>query len=220
MRTETQTAAPPNGRTQGRAATRDMTLTGPSARRARIPELLVGVAIVVGSALAVVLWHSNSTQREAAIALTNSVERGHVITAADLEVVHIGTDDAVAYLPPSRSSEVIGRTAVADLAAGTLVTPGAVANLPTLAAGEGVVGLALDPGQYPAGDLSPGDVANVVRPGEGESGVIAEATVVYSVEDLGAPGRRFISLRTSEADANAVAAAAESGPVRLVLVGS
>ena len=87
-------------------------------------------------------------------------------------------------------------------------------------AGEGVVGLALEPGQFPAMAIAPGDVVNVVAPGDGgDETLLAEAAVVFAVEDLGGQGRRFISLRTSEGEANRVAAAAESGPVRLVLVG-
>lgn len=182
--------------------------------------MLIGAAIVVGFALAAVLWHSNSTQREAALALASDVERGEAITAADLEVVYLGTDDPIARLAPSQSVEVIGRVAVADLEAGTLVTTANVLDLPTLAAGDGVVGLALDPGQYPAGRLSPGDLVNVVVPGEAEGAPIAESALVFAVEDLGGQGRRFISLQTSEDAANRIAAAAEAGPVRLVLVGA
>lgn len=220
MQTDTRTAASSNGHT-GRDGVRDMALeAAPTSRRARIPELLVGLAFVVGFALAALVWHANSTQRDAALALATEVERGETITAGHLEVVYLGTDDVVARLDPSRSVDIIGRVAVADLEAGTLVTTSNVVDLPALGPGEGVVGLALDPGQYPAGPLSPGDIVNVVVPGDADSLVIAEAATVFSVEDLGGQGRRFISLRAPEDDANTVAAAAESGPVRLVLVGA
>lgn len=220
MSTRTDTAATPS--TNGRGRTddvRDMSLQPPpSARRVRIPELLIGAAIVVGFALAAVLWHSNSTQREPALALAADVERGDAISASDLEVVYLGTDDPIARLAPSESVDVIGRVAVADFQAGTLITSANVLDLPALAPGDGVVGLALDPGQYPAGRLSPGDVVNVVVPGDAEDGPIAESAVVFAIEELGGQGRRFISLQTSEEAANRIASAAEAGPVRLVLV--
>ncbi len=114
---------------------------------------------------------------------------------------------------------MIGQVAISDMAAGTLITRASVSEVAALAPGEGVVGLALEPGQFPAGHLAPGDVVNVVAPGDTDGDLLAEAAVVYSVEELGGQGRKFVSLRTSEADANRVAAAAESGPVRLVLVG-
>ncbi len=219
-RTDAPTTPSTNGHGRG-SDVRDMAVQAPhGGRRVRVPELLIGAAIVVGFALAAVLWHSNSTQREAALALASDVERGEAITAADLEVVYLGTDDPIARLAPSQSAEVIGRVAVADLEAGTLVTTANVLDLPTLAVGDGVVGLALDPGQYPAGRLSPGDLVNVVVPGEAEAAPIAESALVFAVEDLGGQGRRFISLQTSEDAANRIAAAAEAGPVRLVLVGA
>lgn len=199
---------------------RDLTLEPPEARRrVRVPELLVGAALTVGFALAAVLWQANSTQREAALALATDVDRGDTITADDLRVVYLGTDDLVVRLAPAESVRVIGQVAIGDMPAGTLITRANVSEIAALAPGEGVVGLALDPGQFPAGRLAPGDVVNVVAPGDTAGQLLAEAAVVYSVEELGGQGRKFVSLRASEADANRVAAAAESGPVRLVLVG-
>lgn len=219
MKTVTPGQVKDNGHAPtGRA--RDLTLEPPEARRrVRIPELLVGAALTVGFALAAVLWQANSTQREAALALAADVDRGDTITAADLRVVYLGADDAVVRLAPSESVKVIGQVAIGDMPAGTLVTRANVTEVAALAPGEGVVGLGLDPGQFPAGRLAPGDVVNVVAPGDTDGQLLAEAAVVYAIEELGGQGRKFVSLRASEADANRVAAAAESGPVRLVLVG-
>ena len=220
MKTGTTDTATRTNSHRRRGAVRDPALeAAPTARRVKIPELLLGLALTVGFALAALVWHANSTQRDPALALAAGVERGDRITAEDLEVVYLGTDDPVARLDPSRSVDVIGRVAAADLEAGTLITGSNVVDLPSLEPREGVVGLALDPGQYPAGRLSPGDLVNVVVPGEELAVVIAESAVVFSVEDLGGQGRKFVSLQAGEEDANRVASAAESGPVRLVLVG-
>lgn len=219
MKTATPTQVKDNGSApSGRV--RDLSLEPPGARRrVRVPELLVGAALTVGFALAAVLWQANSTQREPVLALAADVDRGDIITAEDLHVVYIGTDDLVVRLAPAESVRVIGQVAISDMAAGTLITRANVSEVAALAPGEGVVGLALEPGQFPAGHLAPGDVVNVVAPGDTDGDLLAEAAVVYSVEALGGQGRKFVSLRASEADANRVAAAAESGPVRLVLVG-
>ena len=151
--------------------------------------------------------------------MATAVDRGDSITAKDLRVVYLGKDDRVVRLAPSESVRVIGQVAIGDMPAGTLITRANVTEVASLAPGEGVVGLALDPGQFPAGRLAPGDVVNVVAPGDTDGHPLAEAAVVYSVERLGGQGRKFVSLRASEADANRVAAAVEKGPVRLVLVG-
>ena len=203
-------------------------LEAPSSRRGRLPELAIGVVLMVGFALAAVLWHLSSTSKDPVLALAADVERGAVIEAADLRVVYIASDEPLSHLPESASATVVGRIATTDLEAGTLVTRSQVTERVALAPGDGVVGLALDPGQFPALGLLPGDRVNVVTAppadapdGDGEdAAVLAEGGEVFAVEDLGNQGRQFVSLRTSEADANRVASAAERAPVRLVLVGS
>lgn len=200
----------------------------PPGRRTRIPELVVGVALMVGFALAAVLWHMSTTDKQAALALGGPVSRGHVIEASDLRVVYLASDDPIAHLGRSDGAAVIGRVALSDLPAGTLLNRGSVAPRVTIGADEGVVGLALDPGQVPATELLPGDLVNVIaglaegaggaQTFGGQTSVLASRAAVYAVGDLGTQGRRFVSVKLAEADANRVAAAAERGPVRLVLV--
>lgn len=195
-------------------------------RRSRVPELAIGVVLMVASALGAVLWHMSSTSKEPVLALAAEVERGEAIEAADLRVTYLESDDPIAHLPESASASVIGRIAVADLDAGTILTPSQLTERSTLGSGDGVVGLALDPGQFPALGLLPGDRVNVVAGGtaadaEGdEQLVLAGGAEVFAVEELGNQGRQFISLRMPQDDANRVAAAAERRPLRLVLVGS
>lgn len=201
----------------------------PSTRqRGRLPELVIGIIVMVAFALGAVLWHSSATERSAVLALVGDVERGDTITATDLRVIYVASDDPIAHVRQEDSAAVVGRIATTDLEAGTLVTRSLVADRVALGEGDGVVGLALDPGQFPALGLLPGDRVNVVSAepvaqldGEGGSSpVLARGGEVFAVEDLGGQGRQLVSLRMSEDDANWVAAAAERGPVRLVLVGS
>jgi hypothetical protein len=205
-------------------------IEAPPRRRARLPEVALGVLLMVGFSLAAVLWHMSATERVPVLALAGEVARGEVIEPGDLLVVYLGADQPVAHLPRGAAGELVGRVAVADLPAGTVLTRSHVVARSPLGPGDGVVGLALDPGQFPAMGLVPGDVVNVVtaaptgapdeaQAGEGSAGVLARRAEVYAVEPLGTQGRLFVSLRMPEAVANAVAAAAEGGPVRLVLVG-
>lgn len=204
-------------------------LDPPNTRRTRLPELALGLAMMIGFALTAVLWHMNSTEKQPALALSRSVDRGQVIEAADLRIVYLASDDRIAHLGKDEAATVIGRIAVSDLPKGILVTRANVADRVVLGAEEGVVGLALDPGQVPAPVLVPGDLVNVVAGGPGgESSppgaaaaneVLASGATVFAIETLGTQGRKFVSLKLPEADANRVAAAAQRGPVRLVLVG-
>lgn len=206
------------GRTSG---VRDLSVEpAAGARRVRIPEMAVGAALVVGCALAAVIWQANATQRGAALALLGDVQRGEMISDEDVGVVYVSADRTLAWLTPGERSEVVGHAAVADLVSGTLLARSHVSD-ETVPDDEGVVGFALEPGQYPTERIAPGDTVNIVALTNTEIGtaVIAEDAAVYSVEALAGESRLLISVRTDKESANRIAQAAERGAVRLVLVG-
>ena len=206
-------------------------------RRARLPEVVVGVGMAVAFALGAVLWHLSSTERLPALALSRPVQRGAVIKSRDLRVVYLPRDGAIAHLDRADAGKVLGRLARTDLPAGTLITPASVDTGRSLGAGEGVVGLSLAPGQVPVGELAPGDLVDVVSasasdpaqpavPGDAavvaepaQAGTVASGATVYAVGEEGVQSKRVVSIRLPKDDANRVAAAAERGEVRLVLVG-
>lgn len=210
----TQLGPSGNGR-QGAAPLR----VEPPRRKAQVPQLLVAVFLVaVGALLAVVLF-SRAAAREPVLALTHPVERGQVVTADDLMVVYVASDDPIVTLGSEELSRVVGLTAVADLQAGTILTFADFVSGNKLAAGEAVVGLALSPGEYPIPNLAPGDEVDVVvtDPADGVARVIASA-VVFDIVELGTQGERFVSLQVSDSVSAEVAAAAAADRVRLVLV--
>ena len=163
------------------------------------------------------LFNAASVQRTPVLALASDVQRGQVLEVEHLQVVHVGTDDVLAWTPSDRSDLLVGRAAVTDLAAGTLVTVDQVAEGSTLTPGAGVVGLALAPGQYPTPRLAIGDLVSIMEVSD-ELAVLVEAAEVVGIEPVGTQGQRFISLQTGETDASVVAQAAATGEVRLVLI--
>jgi hypothetical protein len=189
----------------------------PAVRRVRVPQLGLGVVLAGLAAVGFVVFNAASVQRAPVLALAADVQRGQVLEVDDLQVVHVGTDDVLALTPADRSDLLVGRAVVTDLAAGTLLTADQVAAGSTLTPGAGVVGLALAPGQYPMPGLAIGDLVSVVEVSD-ELAVLVEAAEVVGVEPVGTQGQRFISLLTGEADATAVAQAAATGEVRLVLI--
>lgn len=199
----------------------------PPGRRVRRTEVVVGLVVILVFALGAVLLHLRTVDRTPALAVVGSVERGETLSASDIKVVYISSDDPLARLGESQLTQVVGQVALVDLAPGTLLSRSVVAERPALDAGEGVVGLSLDPGGYPAFGLAPGDQVSVVRTadpaavdGNGESAadvVLSRDATVFAVEEL-ASDRRLVSIVAPEADAEAVAAASGSGSLRLVLV--
>ena len=196
----------------------------PPRRRVQVPQLLIAVFLVAVSALAAVVLFSQAAAREPILALANPVERGQVIASDDLMVVHVATDDPITSLSSEAAAGLVGLTAVADLEPGTILTPAHFVSRSLLDAGEGVVGLALAPGEYPTPLLAPGDVVDVVVTNRGlEQGGVAPDTVVgsavvFDVAELGTQEERFISLRMPAEAAAEVAVAAAVDRVRLVLV--
>ena len=189
----------------------------PAVRRVRVPQLVLGVLLAGLAALAFVLFNAATVQRTPVLALASDVQRGQVLAVEDLQVVHVGTDDVLALTPADRSDLLVGRAAVTDLAAGTLLTTDQVAAGAALTPGAGVVGLALAPGQYPTPRLAIGDLVSVVEVSDGLT-VLVEAAEVVGIEPVGTQGQRFISLQSGESDASVVAQAAATGEVRLVLI--
>jgi hypothetical protein len=139
-------------------------------------------------------------------------------------VVYVGTDDLISSVASDQLSTLVGLTAVTDLESGTIVTPAYFVVRSVLEPGEGVVGLALSPGEYPTLRLAPGDLVDVVRTGAVEAdaadggAVLAAGAEVFDVAALGSQGQRFVSLRMPAEAAAEVARAAADGRVRLVLV--
>ncbi len=195
-------------------------------RKVVVPQLLIGVFLVAVSALVAVVLFSRVAARDPVLALAQPVERGQVIGADDLMVVYLATDDPITTLDSDAVSGLVGLTAVADLDAGTILTPAHFVSRSLLDVGEAVVGLSLAPGEYPTPLLAAGDRVDVVVvsdrisvEGNVATGrVIVASAEVFDIAELGTQGGRFISLRIPEDFAAGVAAAAAADQVRLVLV--
>jgi hypothetical protein len=190
-----------------------------------LPQVAIGLLVTLGFALAALLVHLGSVSRVPALAVAGDVDRGDVITESDVSVIHIATEGGVTHLGQADIGRVVGQTALVDLRAGTLLTADVVADGAGLDEGQGIVGMLLDPGQYPVSGITAGDRVHVVRSAsevpeaESESGdpVIARGATVSAVEELSGD-QRLVTIVADEADAAAVAAAAGSESLRLVMV--
>jgi hypothetical protein len=188
----------------------------------RVPEVAIGLVVTVVFALGAVLWHLSTVEKVPALAASSPIERGELIDSSDVRVIYVSSDDALARLDSSQINRVVGSVAVVDLAAGTLFTPSVVAEASAIDVGEGVVGLSLEPGAYPARGLAPGDRVNVVRAAnvadlDAEPTVVARNATVFAIDELSSD-QLLVSVLTTEGAAEMVAASAGAGGLRLVLV--
>jgi SAF domain len=202
-----------------------------SPRRQRLPELAVGVVLVVGCALAALLLAAGDRDRTPVVALSSDVSRGDVVTADDLTTVYVESDSSIATTPAGDRDVLVGLAALSDLPSGALVTPDQLAQpVEVLDAGAGTVGVSLEAGQLPSLRLAPGDEVAVVAGGDAgtgrSSGSVVDSGDVVAVEELtadaqqGGQRRWWVAIRASEDEAEALAGAVAGGArVQLVLVG-
>lgn len=197
-------------------------------RRPRTSWIALGLLVLVGFGLIGAITVARVAGREPVLALAQSIERGEQLTAAHLAVVNVGTDDMVTLVAASDRGDLLGLTATAGLEAGTLVTRSQFAEGPTVAAGFSVLGLALEPGEYPTATLRPGDHVVVVRtpattPLDREndgSAVLVEAAEVFAIETLSETAHTvMVSIVAPEGAVPDIASAAAADRIRLALVG-
>lgn len=192
----------------------------PGGRRIQLPQLTVALLLVGLSALVAVVLFSQAAARQPVIAVASDLVRGDVVGVEDLQVVYVGSDDPIVTIPESEMGSLVGLSVVADLAAGTILTPAHLVTRSGLADDEGVVGVALSPGEYPSARLAVGDRVSVVDtdPADGGVEVLVSEAVIFDISELGSQGVRFVSLSLSTEAAGRVADAAADGRVRLILV--
>jgi hypothetical protein len=205
------------------------------ASRSRFPEIALGMLLISGFGLGGLWWQLSSGSPTPVIALAVDVSRGEVVDLEDLQLVHLRSDDPLNVLGEHDSGLVVGRVALSDMAAGTLITADDVTGGSDLEPGAGVAGLSLSAGEYPSLAMRAGDVVAVVlTPGASDASaveggrdaileaagdqVLVERAVVVEVAEVGNQGLVFTSLAMSEAEAVLVARAASLDRVRLVEV--
>lgn len=203
---------------------------GRGRRPVRVPWIVLGVLIIAGCALTAAVWAGRVAQRSPVLVLARPVEHGQLLAVEDLSTVSVAVDGQVALIPAAAAEELVGRAAAGALPAGTLLTEQMVTSDPGLAVDDRVVGLALDPGEYPTSVLRPGDEVMVLRTpppatggGEelGAAAVLVPRATVYAVQPLDeASTSVLVSVLVDESSAAPIAAAASQDRVRLVLAGS
>lgn len=186
--------------------------------RRNLRWVLIGVLAICLGGLGSAVLYSSVSDATAVLRVNRTIYRGEVIGAADLGPVNVGTHLGVVTVPAEAAAELIGKTALTDLAEGSLLTPTSIGE-PQLAAGESRLGLKLNPGQVPVSPLPAGTpvvLVPITAANDGEaSGASYRATVAVAPSML-ADGSTSIEVTVGNADSDEVARLAAAG--RLVVV--
>lgn len=200
---------------------RQRTVRAPKLRRRGLAGISLAV-IAVAVLGNVMLIQSVTTTTPVLAVAGDTIHRGELITEADLAVVDITTDPALQTIPSSDLDTVVGQRASTDVAAGALLTPGALTTSFPPAEGEALVGLAVLPNQLPALQLLPGDQILIVDTPRSNDDPPTDpppqslATVV-TVGELDETGHHRIDVVVPAQDAAILAARAATGRIAIVL---
>ncbi len=204
----------------------------PARPRERKPALAaLAVLLILGGALASMSLVLRSGQTVAAIGIARSVARGERISLSAMHQVQVART-GVDYVPWEQRNQVTRYYAAVPLVPRSLLAHAQVSISQGAKSGQVVVGLALKPGQLPAGQLRAGDtvrvyavVASASAQNSGttsQSKLLAEAARVYSVRngDEASIGESTVqmSIVVTEDEAGPVTQAAANGNVALVLI--
>jgi hypothetical protein len=194
-------------------------------RRARRQGLLLApVLMILGAAGALWLAAQGGGQIEV-IALAAPVERGQIVAETDLAVVRLSAEGGQVRLatPATAQRDLVGKAALVDMPAGTLLTPEMVAAGTPGSAGV-AVGVRVAADAMPAPVLRSGEWVQVVGtdPAAGQATVLAPSVEVLSVapattEATGGRADTVVYLSVPpESAAQVAAAAATDNGVRLL----
>lgn len=138
-------------------------------RGRRSPRLiLIGIlAMCLGGLGAAVLYQQSTTSHRVLIS-TRTVLRGEVIKESDLRITEIA-GAPIPAVDAHRLREVVGQTALLDIAEGSIVGPSSYGQV-TVNAGTSQLGLRLTAGRVPVRELPAGTPVRII-------GVAAKADV-------------------------------------------
>ncbi|MFI6688400.1 SAF domain-containing protein [Streptomyces sp. NPDC050485] len=205
-------------------------ITQEAPRRRRRPVVVgAGLALAAVGALVAVWQVDEAGNRVSVIALAHDVKAGETVKKGDLVVAQVAPDPALAPVPVSRSSDIVGKTAASDLPKGTLVTDASVRVGSPVARGRDTVGILAKPGQLPAQQLHSGDTVMLVHTPQDDAGAAKSATqaapdsitaVIAGVAAPDANGAVVVDVAVAGTNSASLAAWTAKGAVTLVLKAS
>jgi hypothetical protein len=126
----------------------------------RVPELMLGILLVAGCALAAIVWQRSASTTQQALVFARDVRRGDVLAPQDFRAADVRATGA-RLLPFTDATRLVGRVVVADISAFTPVTDDLAVDAIPLGTDESLVGRRLELGEFPLG-LRSGDRVTVV----------------------------------------------------------
>ena len=130
-------------------------------RHWRIPELAVGLVLMLGGALGAILLSRSGDSIVVVVGAAHDLRRGEKITAQDLIAVETPLSMSNAFVADTQASSLIGQTVLVDLQAFTPLTMSMFSDQQQLLPNEALTSAAIQQGNYPV-DLAVGDQVRLI----------------------------------------------------------
>ena len=130
-------------------------------RRWRVPELAVGLVLMLGGALGAILLSRSGDSIVIVVGAAHDLQRGDKITPQDLVAVETSQSLSGSFITEAQASALIGQTALVDLEASTPLTVSMFSDQQQLLPNEALTSAAIQQGNYPI-DLAVGDQVRIV----------------------------------------------------------
>lgn len=204
-----------------------VTLPRAAAKVRRIDfRVVVGLLLFTVGILATRGIIRQANERTPVLVATRSIQPGETLGSGDVRVAEIGLASGVASVGADEADAIIGTVVRSRIEAGQILSPETVASGPALNAGEVAISVGVLPAHAVGGSLAPGDRVMVLATDNPDRPVSATRVLLSEVEVIavdrtegpGAQPEITVILAVSENDAAAVAEAANSGVVDLVLL--
>jgi hypothetical protein len=199
-------------------------LASPVQSKPRLPIIGAAIALIIVMALLFVWILQSQGRSETVFAVKGDIARGHIFEVDDLTAVQIPEGEPIPHFLTTQQGDVIGKTAVVDIPAGSLVVPKAISSGAGLPDDQSLVGMSLNNSQLPPYPLTNGDKVRIVSTPANQAEVPKEtpqavsASVVSTEKDT-VSGQTLVAVMVPKADAPILAAKAATGRVALILDG-
>jgi len=130
-------------------------------RHWRVPELVLGLVLMVGGALGALLLARSGDSAVVVVGAARDLQRGSIVTSDDLVAIEIPSELAEPFIAGDSAVTLLGQTTLVDLQASTPLTSAMLTSIEPLQMGEALTSAAVKVGNYPQ-DLSVGDLVRVI----------------------------------------------------------
>lgn len=198
-------------------------LPTPPRRQRNTTWLLIGALLVVGSGIAALSMANSLSDRVDVVVASRDIAEGEVVAESDFSTAAVGLNSGVVVVNPDDVPSLAGKVAAGPIGEGAIVHP----NYFLGGLGDGtktvIVGVDVDPGEYPRFGMVPGDQMVLIALAEDSFGELSEGSrevgdgEVVEVVALSRTDSFLVSLRVDSTIAALVATLSSEDRLALAL---